>query len=60
MYKVKQKEFTKFDCPFCKDTVKASGKTDIFYRSNWVKGCSACFILSINKISAAIFQQKEY
>ncbi len=47
-------------CYFCKAKIKASSKTEISYRNNWIDGCSDCFILSTMKETAAEFQQKEY
>ena len=48
----------KYTCPFCNEDIKASSKTEIFYRSNWVKGCYNCFALSINKTTMQSFQQR--
>ncbi len=49
-----------YTCPFCKDHIKTSSKTEIFYRSDWVDGCYNCFGLSISKTTASNFQQKNY
>ncbi|OGK51719.1 hypothetical protein A2966_01185 [Candidatus Roizmanbacteria bacterium RIFCSPLOWO2_01_FULL_41_22] len=49
-----------FTCPFCQTAIKGSSKTEICYRSNWIKGCSNCFTLSIMKETAANFQQKNF
>lgn len=49
-----------FICPFCGRGIKFSSKTEIYYRTTWVDGCSSCFALSIDKNTAASFQQKDY
>lgn len=56
----KKIEVAGYICPFCKDKIKPSKKTDIFYRSTWIKGCYNCFALSIDKKTTASFQEKNY
>jgi hypothetical protein len=56
----KKIEVAGYICPFCKEIIKASKKTDIFYRNIWIKGCYDCFALSIDKKTTASFQEKNY
>lgn len=49
-----------YTCPFCKKSVPFSKKTEVSYRSHWIKGCFECFELSINEATIAKFQQKSY
>ncbi len=49
-------KFPQYTCPFCQQTIKASSKTDIFYKSDWIKGCYDCFALSIDKNAVLTFQ----
>ena len=56
--KIKKQAYIQYICPFCKESIKASSKTDILYRNQWVKGCFNCFALSIDKKSMETFQQK--
>lgn len=54
---MKKQDSVQYICPFCKESIKASSKTDIYYQSMWVKGCFNCFALSIDKKSMELFQQ---
>lgn len=47
-------------CNFCKTEIKASKKTEIYYRSSWIDGCNNCFALSINPETSKEFQAKDY
>ncbi|OGK13493.1 hypothetical protein A2861_00720 [Candidatus Roizmanbacteria bacterium RIFCSPHIGHO2_01_FULL_38_15] len=60
--KIKLKKNSKRDyiCPFCKNIIKSSSKTEIFYRSVWIDGCYNCFGQSIDKMTTAGFQEKSY
>ncbi len=49
-----------YTCFFCKTNIKSSKKTEIFYRSEWIKGCHDCFALSIDLETAKNFQLKDY
>ena len=51
----KNKNIT-FVCPFCKRDIISSKKTEVFYRNNWVDGCSDCYILSIEQNTEQDFQ----
>lgn len=48
----------KYICPFCKEEIKASKKTEVLYRNSWVKGCNDCFILSIEEATQSNFQSR--
>jgi transcription elongation factor Elf1 len=58
--KSRRPEGASFTCPFCKETIKASSKTEINYRNKWFKGCYNCFALSIGEITTLTFQKKNY
>ena len=47
-------------CPFCKVELASSHRTEIFYRSEWIKGCHECFDLSISSLTAKPFQIQDY
>lgn len=47
-------------CFFCKSEIKASSKTEVFYRSDWIDGCAKCFALSIAEDTSKVFQSTDY
>ncbi len=49
---------TSFICPFCKNNIVASKKTEVLYRSVWVDACSDCYIQSIEKSTHSSFQSR--
>lgn len=55
-----QKDRPVYRCPFCKKEIVSSKKTEILYRSNWIKGCYDCFSLSISELTTMSFQTKDY
>ncbi|NTU46533.1 hypothetical protein HGA88_02820 [Candidatus Roizmanbacteria bacterium] len=57
--RMKKETTAQYTCPFCKQSINASSKTDIFYRKGWIKGCYNCFALSIDKENKD-FQLKNY
>ena len=38
---------TMYVCPFCKNEILSSSKTEIHYRGGWINGCNDCFSRSI-------------
>ncbi len=60
MRKLLHKTRTMIVCPFCKKDIASSKKTEIHYRSHWIKGCFECFALSISEATNIDFQQKSY
>lgn len=60
MYKVKKDARARYICPFCKSEIVSSKKTEIYYRSRWIKGCNDCFDLSIGTLTNTDFQTKLY
>jgi hypothetical protein len=60
MKKLKEKVQIQYNCPFCKRDIVSSKKTEVFYRSHWINGCYDCFELSINTLTIARFQEKDY
>ncbi|OGK17810.1 hypothetical protein A2866_02280 [Candidatus Roizmanbacteria bacterium RIFCSPHIGHO2_01_FULL_39_8] len=60
MRRFSKKNAVKYICPFCKKEIVSSKKTEIFYRSSWIKGCYECFSLSINESTLVSFQGKNY
>lgn len=60
MKKPSQKSILTYRCPFCKKEIVFSKKTEIFYRSDWIKGCYDCFSLSISELTTVSFQTKNY
>jgi len=61
IFKIKMKRNkTMYICPFCKNEIVSSHKTEIHYRSGWINGCNDCFGLSIDLLTASIFQTKNY
>lgn len=54
--KVQKSKLVSFNCPFCKKNIPISVKTEICYRSNWIDGCSECYIKSIEKATYSNFQ----
>lgn len=57
MYKkVRKNKEANFSCPFCNKNIPASVKTEIFYKSSWIDGCSECYIQSIEKPTHLTFQ----
>jgi hypothetical protein len=58
--KTKKIDRVMYICPFCKDEIVSSHKTEVFYRSRWIKGCNNCFDLSINILTSKAFQTKDY
>ena len=60
MKHILQKEHTMYVCPFCKQNIVSSKKTEVFYRSHWINGCFDCFALSISELTTVSFQQKNY
>lgn len=50
----------RYICPFCKIEIVSSKKTEIYYRSSWIKGCNDCFDLSIGALTNTDFQTKTY
>jgi len=51
---------TMYVCPFCKNEIVSSNKTEIHYRGGWINGCNDCFSRSIELLTANIFQTKNY
>lgn len=49
-----------YKCPFCDADIKASRKTEILYRNQWINGCYDCFALSIDTVTVISFQKKDY
>lgn len=60
IFKVKKNNKAMYICPFCKNEIESSHKTEILYRSKWINGCNDCFDLSINILTIKSFQTKEY
>lgn len=56
--KIRKNKNATFICPFCKNDIIASKKTEVFYRDQWIDGCSNCYILSIELSTAQEFQQQ--
>lgn len=45
-----------FECPFCQTEITSSDKTEVLYRSIWIKGCANCYLLSIDEATYREFQ----
>ncbi|OGK18025.1 hypothetical protein A3G67_04405 [Candidatus Roizmanbacteria bacterium RIFCSPLOWO2_12_FULL_40_12] len=60
MFKAKRDIRARYICPFCKIEIVSSKKTEIYYRSSWIKGCNDCFDLSIGALTNTDFQTKVY
>lgn len=60
IFKIDKTKRVMYLCPFCKVEIVASHKTEIFYRSRWIKGCNNCFDQSINLLTGKSFQTKDY
>lgn len=60
MFKLKSDNRLRFECPFCKNEIVSSRKTEIFYRNKWINGCSDCFGMSIDTLTRNSFQIKNY
>lgn len=58
MHKKIQKIYPTYTCPFCRNDIVSSKKTEVFYRSHWINGCNDCFALSINQLTMTDFQEK--
>lgn len=60
MKKLLKKDCPKYNCPFCKNEIVSSRKTEVFYRNHWIDGCFDCFALSINDLTKSSFQTTNY
>lgn len=61
IFRIKKKpNRTMYICPFCKNKIVSSHRTEIHYRGDWINGCNNCFTLSISLITANVFQTKNY